>query len=99
MPVVHEVRAPTVEQSDDLLKRIITRIVKSLRRQLDLTEEEGRSYPGEIDADRALTPLQAACCTHRIAVGARRADGAALTNRAGPRLAAHASAVRQHACD
>jgi len=47
-------------------------------------EEDGRRYLGEIDAERALTPLQAASCTYRIARGARRAEGAELTSRAAP---------------
>ena len=67
----HEVRAPTIEQLQDLLDRIITRIMKLLTRQGYLIEEEGMRYLGEIAADRALTPLQAAACTYRIALGPR----------------------------
>ncbi|MGH8468746.1 MAG: hypothetical protein ACREXJ_09330 [Gammaproteobacteria bacterium] len=36
-----------------LLSRIITRIMKHLTRAGYLVEEEGMSYPGEIDADRS----------------------------------------------
>ena len=52
----HEVRAPTIEQLQHLLGLIITRIMKWLTRQGYLIEEEGVSYLGEIDAERALTP-------------------------------------------
>ena len=68
-PLFHEVRAPTTEQLHDLLQRIFTRIMKWLSRQGYLIEEEGMRYLGEIDAHRALTPLQAASCTYRIAPG------------------------------
>lgn len=71
MPVFQEVRAPTSEQLQDLLEQIVTRIMKWLTRQGYLIEEEGTSYLGEIAADRALTPLQAAACTYRIAFGPR----------------------------
>ena len=63
VPVFDEVRAPTIEQLHHLLDRIITRIMKLLTRQGYLIEEQGMRYLGEIDADRALTPLQAASCT------------------------------------
>jgi hypothetical protein len=63
VPLFHEVRAPTIEQLQDLLGRIITRIMNWLTRKGYLIEEEGRSYLGEIDADCALTPRQAASCT------------------------------------
>ena len=62
-------RAPTTEQLHELLYRIITRIMKWLSRQAYLIEEEGMRYLGEIEEDRALTPLQAASCTYRIALG------------------------------
>ena len=64
---LHEVRAPTTEQLHDLLQHIITRIMKWLSCQGYLVEEEGMRYLGEIDAHRALTPLQVASCTYRIA--------------------------------
>ena len=60
-------RAPTTEQLHELLYRIITRIMKWLSRQGYLIEEQGMGYLGEIEADRAFTPLQAASCTYRIA--------------------------------
>ena len=70
VPVFHEVRAPTIEPLRDLLERILTRIVKWLTRQGDLIEEAGMRYLGEIDADRALTPLPTASCPYRIATAA-----------------------------
>jgi hypothetical protein len=69
VPVFQEVRAPTSEQLQDLLEQIVTRIMKWLTRQGYLIEEEGMSYLGDIDAHSALTPLQAAACTYRIALG------------------------------
>ena len=45
--------------------------MKLLTRQGYLIEEAGMSYLGEIAAGRALTPLQAASCTYRIALGPR----------------------------
>jgi len=66
-PLFHEVRAPSNEQLQHLLERIITRIMMCLTRQGYLTEQQGRRYLGEIDADHALTPLQAAACAYRIA--------------------------------
>ena len=71
VPVFREVRAPTIEQLQHLLGRIITRIMKLLTRQGYLIEEEGMTYLGDIDAHGALTPLQAASCTYRIALGPR----------------------------
>lgn len=63
VPVSHELRAPSIEQ----LQHLLERITKWLMRQGYLIEQEEMSYLGEIDADRALTPLQAAPCTYRIA--------------------------------
>ena len=57
VPVFHEVRAPTVDQLQGLLERIITRVMKLLTRQGYLIEEAGMTYVGEIDAHSALTPL------------------------------------------
>jgi hypothetical protein len=71
LPVLDDVRAPTIEQLHQLLDRIIKRIMKLLTRQGYLIEEEGMSYLNEIDADRALTPRQAASCTYRIVLGPR----------------------------
>jgi Putative transposase len=70
-PVFHEVPAPTVKQLQALLVKIITRIMKLLTRLGALIEEQGLTYLAEIDAHSALTPLQTASCTYRIALGPR----------------------------
>ena len=71
VPVFHEVPAPTMEELQALLVKIITRILKLLTRQGLLIEEQGMTYLAEPDPDNALTPLQAASCTYRIALGPR----------------------------
>ena len=58
VPVFHEARAPTMEELQALLAKIIMRILKCLTRQGHLIEEQGISYLGEIEADHALKPLQ-----------------------------------------
>ena len=45
--------------------------MRLLTRQGYLLEEHGRRYLADIEADGALTPLQAASCTYRIALGPR----------------------------
>jgi hypothetical protein len=67
--VFHEARAPSVAELEELLSRIIQRIVKLLTRTGYLIEEQGMSYLAQAESDRALTPLQAAACTYRIALG------------------------------
>ena len=65
-PVFVEGPAPTDEQLQALLYRIIPRLMKPLTRRGVLVEEEegGSSYLADADADsdeaRALRPLQAA---------------------------------------
>ena len=77
VPVFHEARAPGIEELQALLAKIITRLMRLLTRQGYLIEEQGMAlgqplrYLAEIEADHALTPLQAASCTYRIAVGPR----------------------------
>ena len=58
-----------VAELEGLLNRIIQRIVRLLTRTGYLIEEQGMRYLAEADPDRALTPLQAAACTYRIALG------------------------------
>jgi hypothetical protein len=70
-PVFHPLRAPTPEQLQALLTRIITRILRLLTRQGYLIEEQGMTYLGDTDPEAALAPLQAAACTYRIAFGPR----------------------------
>jgi hypothetical protein len=70
-PVFQQARAPTMEALQALLVKIITRILRLLTRQGYLIEEQGMTYLAEPDSDHALTPLQAASCTYRIALGPR----------------------------
>src|SRR4051794_33148957 len=69
VPVFHEARAPSAAELKTLLNRIIQRIVKLLTRTGYLIEEQGMSYLAQAESDCALTPLQAAACTYRIALG------------------------------
>jgi len=71
VPVFHEAAAPTNEELEALLLKIITRVMRLLTRQGYLIEEQGMTYLAEADTDRALAPLQAASCTYRIALGPR----------------------------
>jgi Putative transposase/Transposase zinc-binding domain len=66
-----EARAPTPAELQGLLVKIITRILRLLTRQGHLIEEQGMTYLAEADGNRALTPLQAASCSYRIAFGPR----------------------------
>ena len=70
-PVFQEARAPTTGELQGLLVKIIKRIMKLLTRTGHLIEEQGMTYLAEADGDSALTPLQAAACTYRIALGPR----------------------------
>jgi len=69
--VFHEVAAPTIEELQTLLAKIITRIMRVLTKQGFLIEEQDRTYLAEADRQSALLPLQAASCTYRIALGPR----------------------------
>jgi hypothetical protein len=71
VPRFQEAREPTVDEMQDLLAKIITRILRMLTRQGHLIEESGMTYLAHTEGDRALTPLQAASCTYRIALGPR----------------------------
>ena len=71
-PVFQPVPAPTTDQLQALLTRIITRLLKTLTRHGALMEEDTEiPYLTNPDADPALAPLQAAACTYRIALGPR----------------------------
>jgi hypothetical protein len=67
--VFHEAAAPTVAELEVLLAKIITRVMRTLTRLGVLVEEPDRTYLAETDSDGALTSLQAASCTYRIALG------------------------------
>jgi len=70
-PVFLPSRAPTGAELQGLLDKIIARLLKRLTRLGHLVEEEGMTYLADIDPDNPLTPLQAASCTYRIALGPR----------------------------
>jgi len=74
-PEFVEVVAPTDEELQAVLHKIITRTMKLLTRRGVLVEEEGSTSMADNDSDsdeaRALRPLQAAACTYRIAFGPR----------------------------
>ncbi len=70
-PVFWAAPAPNTEMLQALLAKIIVRLMRLLRRQGLLIEEQGMRTLAGIDADPALTPLQAASCTVRIAMGPR----------------------------
>ncbi len=57
VPVFHAVRAPTAEQLQVLVTRIIKRLMKLLTRKGFLIEEQGMSYLADTDPDLALGPL------------------------------------------
>ena len=71
VPVFHPARVPSDDELQSLLLRIIRRILRSLTRTGHLIEQQGMSYLAEVDSQSALTPLQAAACTYRIALGPR----------------------------
>jgi hypothetical protein len=69
------VSAPSDEDLQAVLHKIITRILKLLTRRGALVEEQGETYMADADPDsddaHTLRPLQAAACTYRIAFGPR----------------------------
>jgi Putative transposase len=67
----HEAAAPTVEELEALLAKIITRTMRTLTRLGVLIEEPEGSYLAETDTNGALRSLQGASCTYRIALGPR----------------------------
>lgn len=70
-PDFQEARAPTRNELEGLLDRMIARLMKMLTRQGHLVEEQGMTYLAEIGADSPLRSLQAASTTYRIAFGPR----------------------------
>ncbi len=71
-PVFQAVPAPTMDQLQTLLTRLIKRVMKVLTRKGALREEaSGIPYLTDTDRDPALAPLHAAACTYRIALGPR----------------------------
>ena len=72
-PVFQAARAPSRDELAGLLDKIIARLLAMLTRQGYLIEEQGMTYLADIDPHNPLTPLQAASCTYRIALGPRAA--------------------------
>ena len=73
-PLFIEATAPSHEQLQTLLNKIIRRILKLLTRLGHLIEEEGITYMARsenTDPDDVMAPLQAASSTWRIAAGPR----------------------------
>ena len=70
-PEFHAVRAPTVEQLQALLIRMIKRLMRLLTRKGYLVEEQGMIYLANPDPESALASLQQGACTYRIAFGPR----------------------------
>jgi len=70
-PVFEQARAPTRGELEELLDKVIARLLKMLTRSGHLVEEEGVSYLAGMDTDNPLASLQAASCTYRIALGPR----------------------------
>jgi len=90
VPVFQPVPAPTMEQLQPLLPRIITRLLKMLTRQGALIEEDtGIPSLADPDHDPALAPLHAAACTYRIALGPRAGQKVLTWKDPALRLANH----------
>jgi hypothetical protein len=70
-PIFDEARAPTGDELEGLLDKIVARLMKMLTRSGHLVEEQGMTYLADTDADHPLASLQAASCTYRIALGPR----------------------------
>jgi len=86
-PVFHEAAAPTVEELEVLLAKIITRTMRILTRLGALIDEPDRTYLAETATDGALTPLQATSCTYRIAPRPQRAGQKVLSLQSLPEAA------------
>jgi len=72
-PVFQPIPAPTTDQLQTVLTRIITRLLKALTRHGALMADDTEMpYLTDPDAEPALAPLHAAACTYRIALGPRR---------------------------
>ncbi len=90
IPLFQAIPAPTTEQLQAVLTRIITRLLKALTRNGALTEEDTEPpYLTNPDADAALAPLHAAACTYRIALGPRAGQKVLTWKDPSLRLANH----------
>jgi len=89
-PVFQPVPAPTTEQLQTVLTRIITRLLKTLTRHGALMADDTEMpYLTDPEADPALAPLHAAACTYRIALGPRRGQKVLTWKDPALRLASH----------
>jgi hypothetical protein len=71
VPVFYEAAAPSTDELEAVLLKIITRTMRILTRLGVVIEEPEPSYLAETDTDGALRVLQDASCTYRIALGPR----------------------------
>jgi hypothetical protein len=71
VPVFYEAAAPSTDELEAVLLKIITRTMRILTRLGVIIEEPDRTYLAETATDGALRSLQAASCTYRIALGPR----------------------------
>ena len=69
--VFHAAAAPSSDELEAVLLKIITRTMRLLTRLGAPIEEPDRTYLAETDTDGALTSLQAASCTYRVGLGPR----------------------------
>ncbi len=67
----HEARAPTRDELQGLIEKIVVQLMRMLARKGYLIEEQGMAYLADIGTDNPLKPLQGASCTYRIALGPR----------------------------
>ena len=70
-PVSQEARAPSGDELEGLLDKIVARLMRMLTGQGYLIKEQEMIYLADIAADNPLASLQAASCTYRIAFGPR----------------------------
>jgi hypothetical protein len=71
VPVFYEAAAPSTDELEAMLLKIITRTMRILTRLGVVIEEPEPSYLAETDTDGALRVLQDASCTYRIALAPR----------------------------
>ena len=70
-PVFLQARAPSRDELQGLLDKIIARLLKLLIRLGYLLEEQGMTYLADMDSNTPLRALKTAACTYRIALGPR----------------------------
>jgi hypothetical protein len=65
------VPSPSSEELQDILQKLVKRILNWLTLHGYLVQEQGQTYVEQGTADAVLIPLQSASCTYRIAFGPR----------------------------